>query len=600
MKEKHSAAARVAVMTLLGFSCILPAHFYSADPGIAVSMESETPAQDSSVSPQTEEPSFCSSLMEQLSAPFRGVSRFLSERNREEETYVPSASKFNLMALPVEEGTELYEGTPDFSDASLMTLFRNHFRKNSWGARFYQELNSWDAAWISDIYRWIQLTPAAAAAKKGLPESAVLGHYDPSNPLHIQDDPSTFKISQWKNVTVQITDGDGIPCQLHSNARDILAMASVYTYYTGWTNTELFSAYIKQLWQASHHVQISISPVYFCDDCKSLSEEDTFTSGFVPEKNIPEGNIPEGKQESAVERQTAKAASPSDLPKETNSAVSEAVTAKSDNTISESDSAKSDDAASEPDTEETVEITDGKEKQFCPGHVDLQISLQITDFSNQNGLVQADAIGRQQSGTWKGWSSYAVSCVNSLLQEDWVSSYGLDPVPFSLGQPLSLSSIREYLKLLPEDIAPERKAVITCALRSVGKIPYYYGGKPSFPGLDGNNFASVRIPDSKGRVLSGLDCSGWVNWVYWTALGQRPSGQGTFDFVNTGHSISKEELKPGDLAIRLGADPHVVMFLAWNADGSMLAIHETAGGVNNVTVSSVPGNWPYYRSLLTP
>lgn len=369
--------------------------------------------------------------------------------------------------------------------------------------------------------------------------------------------------------------------------------------------------------------------MYFCDDCKSLSEEDTFTSGFVPEgivpeKNIPEGNIPEGKQESAVERQTAKAASPSDLPKETNSAVSEAVTAKSDNTISESDSAKpddtisesesakpdntisesdsakSDDAASEPDTEETVEITDGKEKQFCPGHVDLQISLQITDFSNQNGLVQADAIGRQQSGTWKGWSSYAVSCVNSLLQEDWVSSYGLDPVPFSLGQPLSLSSIREYLKLLPEDIAPERKAVITCALRSVGKIPYYYGGKPSFPGLDGNNFASVRIPDSKGRVLSGLDCSGWVNWVYWTALGQRPSGQGTFDFVNTGHSISKEELKPGDLAIRLGADPHVVMFLAWNADGSMLAIHETAGGVNNVTVSSVPGNWPYYRSLLTP
>lgn len=91
--------------------------------------------------------------------------------------------------------------------------------------------------------------------------------------------------------------------------------------------------------------------------------------------------------------------------------------------------------------------------------------------------------------------------------------YGLASSEFALGNPLTPAEIASYLDLLPEDLSPERRAVITCALNSVGKIPYYYGGKPSTAGLSGNHFASVTSPDYKGRILSGLDCSGWVNWV---------------------------------------------------------------------------------------
>lgn len=90
--------------------------------------------------------------------------------------------------------------------------------------------------------------------------------------------------------------------------------------------------------------------------------------------------------------------------------------------------------------------------------------------------------------------------------------YGLVSSEFALGNPLTPAEIASYLDLLPEDLSPERRAVITCALNSVGKIPYYYGGKPSTAGLSGNHFASVTSPDYKGRILSGLDCSGWVNW----------------------------------------------------------------------------------------
>ena len=175
--------------------------------------------------------------------------------------------------------------------------------------------------------------------------------------------------------------------------------------------------------------------------------------------------------------------------------------------------------------------------------------------------------------------------------------YGLASSEFALGNPLTPAEIASYLDLLPEDLSPERRAVITCALNSVGKIPYYYGGKPSTAGLSGNHFASVTSPDYKGRILSGLDCSGWVNWVYWTALDNRMGAASTYEIVRTGGAINSAELQPGDLLVQLGGDSHVVMFLGWNADGTILGVHES-GSASNVTVGKVHAVWPYYRAFL--
>lgn len=64
--------------------------------------------------------------------------------------------------------------------------------------------------------------------------------------------------------------------------------------------------------------------------------------------------------------------------------------------------------------------------------------------------------------------------------------YGLVSSEFALGNPLTPAEIASYLDLLPEDLSPERRAVITCALNSVGKIPYYYGGnrvQQDFPAI---------------------------------------------------------------------------------------------------------------------
>ena len=85
---------------------------------------------------------------------------------------------------------------------------------------------------------------------------------------------------------------------------------------------------------------------------------------------------------------------------------------------------------------------------------------------------------------WNGWSDYGKAYVNRLNSQDWALLYNLSPIELALGKPLTFTEISEYLKLLPDDISSERKAVITYALQSVGKIPYYYGGKAKAPGYE--------------------------------------------------------------------------------------------------------------------
>lgn len=247
--------------------------------------------------------------------------------------------------------------------------------------------------------------------------------------------------------------------------------------------------------------------------------------------------------------------------------------------------------------ESAAAVTLNENGKYCPGHVDLTITVKTTGLKEKHNLFALDGTGNQAVGNWQGWTEEKQTAAQTLAAQDWQGMYGLASSEFALGNPLTPAEIASYLDLLPEDLSPERRAVITCALNSVGKIPYYYGGKPSTAGLSGNHFASVTSPDYKGRILSGLDCSGWVNWVYWTALGNRMGAASTYEIVRTGRAINSAELRPGDLLVQLGGDSHVVMFLGWNADGTILGVHES-GSASNVTVGKVHAVWPYYRAFL--
>jgi len=101
-----------------------------------------------------------------------------------------------------------------------------------------------------------------------------------------------------------------------------------------------------------------------------------------------------------------------------------------------------------------------------------------------------------------------------------------------------------------ETISESRLAVISWCVDSVGKIPYYWGGAASNPNYGGNAFGSAVSADSKGRTQKGLDCSHYVDWVFWTAVGNNLGNGSTVILWDKSSSISQSDLKPGDLGFR--------------------------------------------------
>lgn len=250
---------------------------------------------------------------------------------------------------------------------------------------------------------------------------------------------------------------------------------------------------------------------------------------------------------------------------------------------------------------------ENSELTVCPGHVDLIIHMKIHGLSEQNSLFSidsfqetnalADSLGEDSSG-WKGWTDTNKAAAIALSQQDWFEKYGLTVSGISTGVPLTSSEIQAYMAELPLTLSQTRRDLIEFALQSVGKVPYYWGGKASGPDYEPNGFGTIISPDYKGRILKGLDCSGWINWVYWSVTGNRLPYESTAGLAACGTPISRSELQPGDIVLHTGTDAHVIMFLRWTADGKIQCIHESSGPVNNVCVSVRDANWPYYRRLI--
>ena len=87
------------------------------------------------------------------------------------------------------------------------------------------------------------------------------------------------------------------------------------------------------------------------------------------------------------------------------------------------------------------------------------------------------------------------------------------------------------------DIENERKDFINNALSLEGKINYVWGGKPTHPGFE-----------EDWSKKGGLDCSGFVGWVYWTTFNtENEQYMSTLNITHSLEKINYEELKPGDL-----------------------------------------------------
>ena len=151
------------------------------------------------------------------------------------------------------------------------------------------------------------------------------------------------------------------------------------------------------------------------------------------------------------------------------------------------------------------------------------------------------------------------------------------------------------LRNLPEDLPPEREAVIRTACSLVGKVNYFWGGKSLVIGWD-VRWGELRQVTAAGSSTTGtyrpygLDCSGFVDWVFYNQSGgSYVIGHGGGATMQHSHctDISWADAQPGDLVF-YPDNSHVGIIGGREANGKLLIIH-CASGHNNVVITGANG-----------
>ena len=151
------------------------------------------------------------------------------------------------------------------------------------------------------------------------------------------------------------------------------------------------------------------------------------------------------------------------------------------------------------------------------------------------------------------------------------------------------------IRSLPEDLSPEREAVVRTACSLVGKVNYFWGGKSLVIGWD-VRWGELRQVTAAGNSTTGTyrpygtDCSGFVDWVFYNATGGGyiiGHGGGATMQHSYCTDISWADAQPGDLVF-YPDNSHVGIVGGRDANGELLIIH-CASGYNNVVVTGLEG-----------
>lgn len=167
------------------------------------------------------------------------------------------------------------------------------------------------------------------------------------------------------------------------------------------------------------------------------------------------------------------------------------------------------------------------------------------------------------------------------------------------------------------NIDAQRMQAVNTAVSSQGRIRYVWGGKPSSPDWQ----------TSWDEKTSGLDCSGFISFVYWNTTGVHNEGfESTYAITRHASPISEDELQPGDLGMlndrgtywtagntaydtREAADAaaaqsgeavrqhtgHVGIYVGLDADGNKLFCHCKGGSTRTVVVDNF--NFRYFYRM---
>ncbi len=215
-----------------------------------------------------------------------------------------------------------------------------------------------------------------------------------------------------------------------------------------------------------------------------------------------------------------------------------------------------------------------------------------TDVSTEptiNLTITIEAKTADDMRLFYSFSEFQNDALTELLAEDETLNSLIGDLDVSQGDAL------EVLNGIPGDVSETRKAVVRQALTLVGKVNYFWGGKSLVIGWD-NRWGQPTEVWAAGSPTTGtirpygLDCSGFVDWVFYNVSGgSYVMGHG--GGVATQHVYCQEipwdQAQPGDL-IFYPDDSHAGIVGGWDDAGNMLVIH-CASGRNNVVVTGSSG-----------
>lgn len=128
-------------------------------------------------------------------------------------------------------------------------------------------------------------------------------------------------------------------------------------------------------------------------------------------------------------------------------------------------------------------------------------------------------------------SPFSIELCDSLILKNYIECAHIDE---SFDEEAYYKSILFYGY---EDVSEERKAFVHMVMSLEGAITYKWGGKPQKPGWD-----------DAWNNGSGLDCSGFVEWSYWTTFNEEnPDYYSTLSITHSLEEIPHDQLQPGDL-----------------------------------------------------
>lgn len=152
---------------------------------------------------------------------------------------------------------------------------------------------------------------------------------------------------------------------------------------------------------------------------------------------------------------------------------------------------------------------------------------------------------------------------------------------------MSVEELNSYVRNMTE----EQRKIILLAKMFIGQIPYQWGGKAEMGGY--NN--SWWTYDENGEQR-GLDCSGFVQWIYMTA-GYSPDITAklisTSSMADNLYDISEDQLQPGDIGLLYNGQGEGINHCGIYV-GAGYYIH-CSSGKGTVTLSKFP--FKYYKSI---